>query len=145
MNEFEMLREVDLVNWLFVGLVIISCFTTTIVVIEKFCEFIGKPMRWLKSKNTDHDLILKLVKDFNEFKESQDKRNKAVTEAQMESMCDRIEQKCKNYIELNGIPEDEYDSFVRMFKAYQGIGGNHGAEAKYNYCINNLKIIPDKK
>lgn len=71
--------------------------------------------------------------------------NIARDNASMEEMCDRIGQKTRLYINtLHGIPEDEYDDFVRLFHAYKGIGGNHGAEAKYNYCINNLPVLPVK-
>lgn len=69
--------------------------------------------------------------------------NEARDNAMMEEMCDRISQKARHYInDLHGIPEDEYDDFVRLFKAYQGIHGNHGAEAKYKYCIEHLPILP---
>lgn len=64
-------------------------------------------------------------------------------QATMEQMCDRITQKTKHYINvLHGIPEDEYDDFVRLCDSYSAIGGNHGAKAKYEYCINNLDILP---
>lgn len=72
-------------------------------------------------------------------------KNKLRDEAQMEEMCNLIETKTRHYInDLEGIPEDEYDSFVRLFNAYRGINGNHGAEAKFNYCIKNLPIISVK-
>ena len=65
--------------------------------------------------------------------------------ANMEEMCDYINQKIRRYInELHGIPEDEYDDFVRLVNAYTGIGGNHGVLEKYKYCINNLHILPVK-
>lgn len=70
---------------------------------------------------------------------------KTQNKANMEEMCDYINQKIKRYInELNGIPEDEYDDFIRLVNAYTGIGGNHGIVEKYKYCINNLKILPVK-
>lgn len=144
MKEIETLENVGVISWFLTGLVIICCLVAIFTVIDKFLNYIGKPIKWFKKQESDHELLIKLVKSFDDFKANQEQKNNAIMEAQMESMCDRIEQKCKSYIELNGIPEDEYDSFVRLFKAYQGINGNHGAEAKYNYCITNLKIIPSK-
>ena len=73
---------------------------------------------------------------------NRDKKVDALMEAVMEEMGDRIIQKANSYIKLGGIPEDEVDSFTRMFKAYTGIHGNHGAEAKYNYCMDHLPILP---
>lgn len=72
---------------------------------------------------------------------NRDKKVDALMEAVMEEMGDRIIQKANSYIKLGGIPEDEVDSFTRMFKAYTGIHGNHGAEAKYNYCMDHLPIL----
>lgn len=71
-----------------------------------------------------------------------DKKVDALMIAVMEEMGDRIIQKANSYIELMGIPEDEIDGFTRMFNAYTGINGNHGAEAKYRYCIDHLPILP---
>lgn len=145
MNEINNLRNMAIIDWLFTGFIIMCCLVTLFTIVTKFLEYIGKPIKWFKRQNDEHDLLVKLVDDFNEFKGYQEKRNEAIMQAQMESMCDRIEQKCKFYIAQNGIPEDEYDSFVRLFNAYRGINGNHGAEAKFNYCIKNLKIIPGAK
>lgn len=72
--------------------------------------------------------------------------NKIRDEAAIEEMCDRIGQKTRYYINvLHGIPEDEYDDFVRLFSAYEAIGGNHGAKKKYEYCINHLEVLPIQK
>ena len=62
--------------------------------------------------------------------------------ANKEMLADRINQKYKYYISIGGIPEDEYDEFVNMHKAYNGVGGNHHGDAKYEYCINHLPVIP---
>ena len=48
---------------------------------------------------------------------NRDKKVDALMEAVMEEMGDRIIQKANSYIKLGGIPEDEVDSFTRMFKA----------------------------
>ena len=29
-----------------------------------------------------------------------------------------------------------------MHKAYNGVGGNHHGDAKFNYCINHLSVLP---
>ena len=66
----------------------------------------------------------------------------ALLAAQKEMMAEKINEKYKNYIAMDGIPEDEYDEFVALHAAYNGVGGNHHGDAKYNYCINNLKVKP---
>lgn len=62
--------------------------------------------------------------------------------AQREVLADKINQKYKYYISLKGIPEDEVDEFTNMHKAYKLIGGNHSGDAKYEYCMNHLSVIP---
>lgn len=59
-----------------------------------------------------------------------------------ESLADKINQKYKHYIAINGIPEDEVDEFVSLHQAYNGVGGNHHGDAKFNYCMEHLPIIP---
>jgi hypothetical protein len=68
----------------------------------------------------------------------------ALLVAQKEMMAEKINEKYKNYIVMDGIPADEYDEFVALHKAYNGVGGNHHGDAKFNYCMEHLKIIPVK-
>ena len=62
--------------------------------------------------------------------------------SQKESLADRINQKYKHYLSIKGIPEDEVDEFVSLHSAYNAIGGNHHGDAKFNYCMEHLPIIP---
>ena len=62
--------------------------------------------------------------------------------SQKESLADRINQKYKHYLSIKGIPEDEVDEFVSLHSAYKKIGGNHHGDAKFNYCMEHLPIIP---
>lgn len=73
-----------------------------------------------------------------------DTRLDANNDANIMIFCDRLEQKCRMYIEtLHGIPENEYQSFCDMFELYEnGLHGNHGVDKKFHYCIENLPIIP---
>lgn len=64
--------------------------------------------------------------------------------ANKEMLAEKINEKYKYYISIDGIPQDEYDEFVSMHKAYKGLGGNHHGDAKFQYCIDHLTIIPVK-
>ena len=66
----------------------------------------------------------------------------ALIDANKEMLAEKINKKYKYYVEIDGIPADEYDEFVSLHKAYNGVGGNHHGDAKYEYCINHLKVIP---
>lgn len=62
--------------------------------------------------------------------------------AQREVLADKINEKYKYYISINGIPEDEVDEFTNLHSAYKGVGGNHSGDAKFEYCMNHLPVIP---
>lgn len=66
----------------------------------------------------------------------------ALLVAQKEMMAEKINEKYKNYIAMDGIPADEKDEFISLHDAYKGVGGNHHGDEKFNYCINHLKVIP---
>lgn len=62
--------------------------------------------------------------------------------ANKEMLAEKINEKYKYYISIQGIPEDEYDEFVSLHSAYNGVGGNHHGDAKFQYCMEHLPIIP---
>lgn len=71
-----------------------------------------------------------------------DKQIESIIVAQKELLAEKINEKYKYYLSIKGIPEDEYDEFVSMHNAYNGVGGNHHGDAKFEYCINHLQVIP---
>lgn len=92
------------------------------------------------------------TKDEKEFRErldgyiegGQEDRQKinSLIVAQKEMLAEKINEKYKYYLSIKGIPEDEYDEFVSLHTAYNGVGGNHHGDAKFEYCITHLPIIP---
>lgn len=71
-----------------------------------------------------------------------DKQIDALTLANKELLADKINQRYKRYIGLNGIPEDEVDEFTSLHTAYHMLGGNHHGDAKYNYVMEHLPVLP---
>lgn len=82
------------------------------------------------------------IKEISDYNSTKDKQIDNLMIAQRESLADIINQKYKHYISIKGIPEDEVDEFTSLHKAYNGVGGNHSGDAKYNYCMNHLDVIP---
>lgn len=62
--------------------------------------------------------------------------------ADREILANKINDKYKYYLSIKGIPEDEYDEFIKLHDAYKGCGGNSTGDAKFEYCINHLDVIP---
>ena len=71
-----------------------------------------------------------------------DRQIKSLIQAQKEMLAEKINEKYKYYLSIGGVPEDERDEFISLHDAYKGVGGNHNGDAKFEYCINHLPIIP---
>lgn len=187
--------QLDIVSIVIGIFIIISAIVSSATLIGKFCELIGKPVKWFQGKNKDHDILMTTVKseeelnttmmnfikevrssiaetqsNISQFAENRihdreqsfsiqkeltdsikelaeghkarDKQITALMTANKESLADRINQKYKYYLSIGGIPEDEYDEFVSLHSAYKALGGNHTGDAKFNYCMEHLSIIP---
>lgn len=50
-----------------------------------------------------------------------------------------LDKKYNNYIELQYIPNGEYDDYVDLHDAYKGIGGNHNGDSKFGYVMKHLE------
>ena len=96
---------------------------------------------WETSKQIRKELAdtIKRIVDDNDKKSEQ---IDSLIDANKEILAEKINEKYKYYISIGGIPEDEYDEFTNMHKAYNGVGGNCHGDAKYEYCIEHLPIIP---
>lgn len=82
------------------------------------------------------------IKNIVEYNSNTDKQMENLMIAQKEILADKINEKYKYYISIKGIPEDEVDEFTSLHSAYKGVGGNHNGDAKYEYCMNHLSVIP---
>ena len=82
------------------------------------------------------------IKNIVETNLTKDKQIDSLMNAQRELLADKINQKYKYYISIKGIPEDELDEFKNLHIVYKECGGNHSGDAKYEYCINHLPVIP---
>lgn len=82
------------------------------------------------------------IREIIDYNETRDTQIDNLMTSQREILADRINQKYKHYISIKGIPEDEVDEFTNLHNAYNGVGGNHSGDAKYNYCMNHLDVIP---
>ena len=73
MKELLALQQIDIVQW-FVDLLIIMIVISSIVtILGKFSDIIGKPFKWVKKKNEDHELLLSLSKRFADLADKHDK------------------------------------------------------------------------
>lgn len=71
MGTIDLLFETDIIRWVYVTLIVLSGITAIAVVIEKFFNFIGKPIKWFNKNNKDHELLLATSKILSELQEKQ--------------------------------------------------------------------------
>ena len=213
MDELRELLKIDVVWWVFCGYIIGLSLLAFFELIAKLSSYFGKPVKWIKKRNTDHELVINTAQqlkaleekhaqdiertvDINQvlqdnlnafmnemretMKETQNqmseftnnrirdreqsfaiqkeltdgikvvadggKRREEQIEAVMignrELLGAEIDRRFNRYIEMKGIPSDELDEFVSLHDAYKGCKGNHNRDAKYQYIIENLPVLP---
>lgn len=98
--------------------------------------------RYSDNRIHDRQQSLEIQKELKDSIAIRDVQIGALVVANKEMLAEKINEKYKYYISIKGIPEDEYDEFVSMHEAYNGVGGNHHGDAKFQYCIDHLPIIP---
>lgn len=96
---------------------------------------------WETSKQIRAELAATIKEVVDDNKKKSEQINSLIV-ADKEMLAEKINEKYKYYISIGGIPEDEYDEFVSMHKAYNGVGGNSHGDAKFEYCMEHLPIIP---
>lgn len=166
----DLLKEAAALDFKAIITGIFTIIGATLIIIEtlkKLCKTFGIESKWLNRSNRDHESIKKSVERIDNIEKYQKlnyksikemsttlnsmmsnldeikKQNDCMNDALIETMADRLNQKCQSYInDSQGIPEDEVEDFVRYFKNYTEIGGNHGLARKVNYCLDKLPILP---
>lgn len=145
MEEITNLFKLDIPTVL-VGLVVILIAVKYIIsLIEWFFNRFGIQSKWKTNKQKEEDEIHEISERLDTIGDQIENINEKLdntTAASREALGDRINQKYKYYLKIEGVPEDEVDEFVALHDAYKGVGGNHSGDAKFEYCMNNLDIIP---
>jgi len=100
--------------------------------------------KYTENRINDRKQSLEIQKELKDSIASRDEMIESLVVANKEMLAEKINEKYKYYISIKGIPEDEYDEFVSLHEAYNGVGGNHHGDAKFEYCIEHLPIIPVK-
>ena len=120
-----------------------NCLTAFIEETRSTIKFQDESNRehWEESKRIRQELT-KTIKGLADNNQKKEEQIESLIVANKEMLAEKINEKYKYYISINGIPEDEYDEFVSMHDAYKGVGGNSHGDAKFKYCIEHLPIIP---
>lgn len=97
--------------------------------------------RFADNRINDRKQSLEIQKELKDSIVARDAQIESLIAANKEMLAEEINKKYKHYINIKGIPEDEYDEFLSLHDAYKKVGGNHNGDAKFQYCIDHLPII----
>lgn len=109
---------------------------------EKHEESVRESIMQDKQIKEDLSMLMDNVKKMMERNSDKEMQIENILAAQREVLADKINEKYKYYISIQGIPEDEVEEFTNLHIAYKGVGGNHSGDAKYEYCMNHLSVVP---
>ena len=88
MNELKELLELDFTAFILTVFVIMSGVIAIYTIIGKFSEVIGKPVKWVKQRQVDHDLLEKNKKDIKALSDKHKADTKKYEESHQELIDD---------------------------------------------------------
>lgn len=145
MDELNTLMNLNLPSIMIGIFVIICAFKFMVTIMEWLFSKLGLEWKWIRKNRELKEQITKMSGSIDKISTQIDTlciKNELAEAASREALADRINQRYKYYLQLNGIPEDEVDEFQQLHTAYKGVGGNHTGDAKYEYCMKHLQILP---
>lgn len=142
MNEIMELMGLNFSSILISVFVILTGTKTIVSILEWVIHKLGLETKWIRKRREEHELLVQTSQNLAALQKKQTENVNNLMAAQREILADTINEKYKYYISINGIPEDEVDEFTSLHRAYRGIGGNHSGDAKFEYCMNHLPVIP---
>lgn len=67
MDAVTELANIDFLSWFLIGFLILSAFVAANEIIGKFSVMIGKPVKWMKKRSEDHDLLIQTAQSLSEL------------------------------------------------------------------------------
>ena len=145
MESVKQLLSLDFPSVILGMIVILLCIKFIWELLDWVISKLGIELRVQREKRQNAELftnIMNKMEEIDQKVETINQRTLATEVASREALAERINSKYKEYFNSGGIPEDEVDEFVNLHTAYKGVGGNHSSDIKFNYCMDNLPILP---
>lgn len=65
MDAITEITNIDFLSWLIIGFILLSAFVAANEIIGKFSVIIGKPVKWMKKQNEDHNLLTQTAQNLS--------------------------------------------------------------------------------
>lgn len=84
MQTIEQALEVDIIGFCLTALLIMAAVAAGMKIIEEFSKIIGKPVKWVKTNNKDHEAITAMETKLNDHITEEDKKISELIQADAE-------------------------------------------------------------
>ena len=84
MTDVSRLSEIDFQTFFSNLFIIIFAIVAMITVLAKFFDMIGKPIKWFKGRNNDHEMLAQTISNVEALQATVEKGMKIVLESQNE-------------------------------------------------------------
>lgn len=71
MDAFKELLQINFVSFFIAGFVILTFIVSAVQLIGKFSKIVGKPFKWVKKKDEDHELLVNTINKVNDLETKQ--------------------------------------------------------------------------
>lgn len=125
MDEIKVLQELDIIQIVVGVFIIISAGISIATVVTKFAEYIGRPIKWIKKNDQDHELLIKTVTELQELRKQEvEDRQQSIKHDQL--IRDSLEKLNTRFIEKE---VDDTRSEILNFCSSVANGQKHNREA----------------
>jgi len=125
MDEIKVLQELDIIQIVVGVFIIISAIISIATVVSKFAEYIGRPIKWIKKNDQDHELLIKTVTELQELRKQEvEDRQQSIKHDQL--IRDSLEKLNTRFIEKE---VDDTRSEILNFCSSVANGQKHNREA----------------
>lgn len=125
--------KLDFSSFVITVFLILSAFTAMATIIGKFSEVIGKPVKWVRKKHEDHELLIKTAQNLNALQEKHEEdvkqsiRHDKLIKDDLLMVSNKMDAlSCQITHMQNKIDETEMaklkNSIVSYYKKYKDIG-----------------------
>jgi hypothetical protein len=139
MDEIKILQELDIIQIVIGVFIIISAIISIATVVSKFADYIGRPIKWIKKNDKDHELLLNTIAELQELRKQEledkqqsikhdqairtelEKLTKLVVEKEIDDTRWEILNFCSNLANGQTYNREAFEHVFRLYEKYERI------------------------
>ena len=139
MDEIRVLQELDIIQVVIGVFINISAIISIATVVSKFAEYIGRPIKWIRKNDKDHELLLQTMAELQELRKQEledkqqsidhdqairaelEKLTKLVVEKEIDDTRWEILNFCSNLANGQAYNKETFEHVFRLYEKYERI------------------------